>query len=140
MKTSRTLIAVVVLLAAVSAFAQSAGRAIAKANVPFAFTVEDVTLPAGTYTLSMMPPYNLLKVQSEEGGRVATAFAIPTPHTNASEQNKLIFQHVGSHYFLTQVWEQGNVRRDLKYGKLARELAKTGEKAETTSILASVAR
>lgn len=137
MKNARTLLTIVVLLAAVSVCAQAQERSLAKANIPFAFTVENVNLPAGTYTISVLPPYNMIKMQSERGGNVAMAQVIPTPARAESSQSKLVFKRVGDRYFLAQVWEQGNsTHRDLLSGKLEHELAKNNTNIHTTTILA----
>jgi len=44
----------------------------------------------------------------------------------------------GNEYFLAQVWEQGsNIHRDLQNGTRARELASSGERMESVTVLAS---
>jgi len=137
MNNARTLLSIIVLLAVVSIGAQAQERTFAKANIPFAFTVENVNLPAGTYTISALPPYNMIKMQSEEGGNAAMAPVIPTPAKAESSQSKLVFQRIGDHYFLARVWERGNsIRRDLLGGKLQHELAKNNASMRTATILA----
>jgi hypothetical protein len=137
MKNLSASITIVALLAAMSLCAQAQERTFAKADVPFAFAVKNVDLPAGTYTVSVLPPYNMIKVQSIDGRKTAMVSAMPSQRTEESQQTKLVFNHVGGHYFLIQVWEQGsNVRRDLPSGNLARELAKSGEKVQSATILA----
>lgn len=137
MKNARTLLTIVVLLAVGSIGAQAQERTFAKANIPFAFTVENVNLPAGTYKISVLPPYNMIKIQSAEGGIVAMAPVIPTPAKAESSQSKLVFRRIGGHYFLAQVSELGNsTRRDLPGGKLEHELAKNNTNIHTATILA----
>jgi hypothetical protein len=138
MKNARILITAVLLLAAASVHVQAQERLLFKATIPFAFTVENSNLPAGLYTVSLLPPYNMIKVQSEDGRKVAMIPAIPSPTSAASEQTKLVFHRIGNQYFLAQVWEQGsNLHRDLRSGKLAQELVSGGWKAQSTTILAS---
>ena len=98
-------------------------------------------MPAGVYTVSTFPPYNMLKVQSADGRKVAMFPAIPSPNAGTSEQSKLVFHRIGNQYFLAQVWEQGSeVRRDVRSGNLARELAKRGERSQSRTILASASK
>lgn len=138
MKNLFASISTVALLAAVSVCAQAQERTFAKADVPFAFTVENVDLPAGTYIVSVLPPFNMIKVQSADGRKTAMVSAMPSRRAGESQQTKLVFNHVGSHNFLIQVWERGSsVRRDLRSSNLARELAKGGEKVQSTTILAT---
>jgi hypothetical protein len=138
MKDLRILMATVLLLAAVSVYVQAEERPLLTATVPFAFTVENANLPAGTYTVSVLPPYNMIKVQSADGRKVAMISAIPSQNSRESQRAKLVFHRFGNQYFLAQVWEQGsNVRRDLRSGDLARELARSGEKYRSATILAS---
>lgn len=138
MKNARILIATALLFAAVSAYVQAQERPLLTATIPFAFTAENSNLPAGVYTVSTLPPYNRLKVQSADGRKVAMIPAIPSLSAGTSEQSKLVFHRIGNQYFLAQVWEQGsNLHRELRSGKLARELVSGGWRVQSTAILAS---
>ncbi len=133
------IMATVILLFASAAAARAQERQLLKAKVPFAFSAEDRALPAGTYTVSLLAPYNMIRVQSADGRKVAIIAAIPSQKLQQSTQVKLVFRHLGSEYFLVQVWEQGSfVHRDLQTGKRAVELSKTGEKGELVTVLADV--
>ena len=137
MKNARILIATALLFAAVSAYAQAQERPLLTATIPFAFTAENSNLPAGVYTVSTLPPY-MLKVQSADGRKVAMIPAIPSLSAGTSEQSKLVFHRIGNQYSLAQVWEQGsNLHRELRSGKLARELVSGGWRVQSTAILAS---
>ncbi|MGA7928705.1 MAG: hypothetical protein WCA20_22255 [Candidatus Sulfotelmatobacter sp.] len=138
MKNARMLIATALLFAAVSVYVQAQERQLLTATIPFAFTVENSNLPAGTYTISTLPPYNMMKVQSADGRKVVMIPTIPSPTSAESKQTKLVFDRIGSQYFLSQVWEQGsNLHRDLRSGKLTREFASSGGRVQSTTILAS---
>jgi hypothetical protein len=138
MKNVRVLITTVLLVAAVSISVHAQERQLLTATIPFAFTAENSSLPAGTYTVSTLPPYNMIKVQSADGRKVAMIPAIPSPTSAESERTKLVFDRIGNQYFLSQVWEQGSkLRRDLRSGKLAEELAKSGGDIHSTTILAN---
>jgi hypothetical protein len=138
MKNARILIATALLFAAVSLYVQAQERPLLTATIPFAFTVENSSLPAGVYTVSALPPYNMIKVQSSDRRKIAMIPAIPSPTSATSEQSRLVFHRIGNQYFLAQVWEQGsNLHRDLRSGKLARELVSGGWRAQSTTVLAS---
>ena len=83
MKYFRTL-ATVVLLASSSVALQAQDRTLAKANVPFAFTAENVTLPAGTYRVSTLPPYNSIRIESADGRRSVMIPTIVAQHSQES--------------------------------------------------------
>ena len=137
MNNLRTLITTVLLLMAASAYVQSQDRPLLTATVPFSFAAQDTNLPAGAYTVSVLPPFNMIKLQSVDGGKVAMISAIPSRTSEGSPVAKLVFHRLGNHYFLAQIWEQGSdVHRDLQSGKLARELARNGEKVQSATILA----
>ena len=140
MKSTSILITTVLLLAAASVYVQADDRPFFTATVPFAFTVQNAKLPAGTYTISVLLPYNIIRVNNSTGKGVAMTNALPS-RSGESKQAKLVFRRIGSHYFLAQVWEQGsNVHRDVPNGELARELTRKGEKAQSTTIVASRSR
>ena len=138
MKNVRILITTVLLLAAVSVYVQAQERPLLTATVPFAFTVENSNLPAGAYTVSILPPYNMIKVQSADGRKATMISAIPSRELGESKQAKLVFHRFGNEYFLAQIWEQGsNVHRDLRRGNRARELARSGDRIQSATIFAS---
>ena len=138
MKNVRILITTVLLLAALSVYVHAQERPLLTATVPFAFTIETNNLPAGTYTVSILPPYNMIKVQSADGRKVAWIGVIPSLKSEESKQAKLVFHRFGNEYFLAQVWEQGsNVHRDLRSGNRARELARNGDRMQFITILAN---
>jgi hypothetical protein len=137
MKNIRILITTL-LVAAVSVSVHAQQRQLLTVTVPFAFTAENSSLPAGTYTVSTLPPYNMIKVQSADGQKVAMIPAVPSPTSAESERTKLVFDRIGNQYFLSQVWEQGSkLRRDLRSGKLAQELVSGGWRVQSTTVLAS---
>ena len=138
MKHVRTLTIVVLLLPAFSFCLQAEEQPLLTATVPFAFAVADVDLPPGSYTVSILLPFNIIKVQSTDGRKVATVFAVPSQKSLSSERAKLVFHRFGNQYFLVQVWEQGsNIHRDLQRGNRARELAGSIEQMESVTVVAS---
>jgi len=97
-----TILSVVVmslLLNATSVYAQS----YAKANVPFAFNVGAKQLPAGTYeirVLSQSP--NEIMIRNTE--TTAAALSIARTEGPRDTESKLVFDRIGTQYFLTEVW------------------------------------
>ena len=138
MNKVRLLLTSALLLTSLSNFARAEDETILTATVPFAFTVENTNLPAGTYRVSVVLPYETLRLERADGQASALAFFVPTSKPHGSETGKLVFDHIGDHYFLSQVWEQGNdLRRDLRTGSLAREMAKAKESHQSTTVFAS---
>jgi hypothetical protein len=139
MKFVHTMITTVLLLAAASVTLQAQERPILRATVPFAFIVENTTLPAGTYIVSILSPHNMMiKVQSADGRKAVLIAAIPARKLDPSNQTKLVFHRFGNEYFLAQVWEQwSEVHRDLRSGNRARALARNGERMQFITILAN---
>jgi hypothetical protein len=85
---------------ATGAYAQS----YAKANVPFAFNIGAKQLPAGTYeirVLSQSP--NLIMIRNPE--TTAAALSIARSEGPRDTESKLVFDRIGTQYFLTEVWK-----------------------------------
>ena len=91
----------------VAAGIATAGSALAqdhtvKASVPFNFTVNGRTLPAGDYTLvTENNTPRMLTISDREKG--VALMAITVPDNEASADNKLIFHHYGNQYFLSEM-------------------------------------
>jgi hypothetical protein len=139
MKYLRTIFTAILLLALASVVVRAQERPILMATVPFPFTVENTTLPAGNYIVSILPPYSMMiKVQSADGHKSVMILAIPSRSLEKSKAVKMVFHRFGNEYFLAQVWEQGSaVHRDLRSGDRARELAKNGGSMQFETILAN---
>ena len=79
----------------------SAQQTIMRCNVPFAFNIGDKQLPAGTYVVREMDRGTL--IQSTDGeNSVLGIYNYAGP--SKADQNKLVFDKVGDHYFLAQIW------------------------------------
>ena len=124
MKNVRTLFAIVLLLAVVPLYVQAQDRLLLRATLPFAFTVENTNLPAGSYTVYLVGSNDtMVRLQSADGRKVATVRAIHSQSLSDSKHSKLVFQRIGGEYFLFQMWEQGSdMHRDLVLGNLAHEM------------------
>ena len=140
MKTIRTLLTITLLLGAVSVYARAESRPLVKASIPFSFTVGNQSFPAGDYTISTVQPQSrdVIQLRSADGERVSFVFTLPSSSLDPSAQTKLIFQHYGSTYFLSQIWTLGDsAGRELVIPNRAKESAQNGSISDVTTVVAS---
>ena len=98
-------------------------------DIPFAFTAEKMTLPAGEYRVEKLTddPATLLIQRTD--GRAAMAVITFAASSDAPQaQSKLVFRRYGARYFLSQIWVAGNT--------LGRQLQKSPQEKEEQSLLA----
>jgi hypothetical protein len=127
-----------VLLAAGSALAQTGAM---RADVPFSFTINDTTMPAGLYTISRADSLsNTLVIR---GGNSA-AVKIVIPHRveslKAADRTKLVFHCYSGrdHCFLYQLWVGGErAGQELRKSSLEKEVAAARQRSEDVPIVAS---
>jgi hypothetical protein len=90
----------------VTANAQSRNTQRLQVNVPFAFNVGNITMPAGEYNVTIVNPSasgSVLKLSSLDGR--STVMTRTTDIIGWSTAGaKLTFRHYGAQYFLSQVW------------------------------------
>jgi hypothetical protein len=95
------------LLLGGSAYAQSVHVRI---TIPFNFTVNNKTLPAGQYEVLSAGQMNnpgALEIR-RSGGLIETyVYASDLQSSNPSSQTKLVFEQYGNMYFLCQLWTEG---------------------------------
>lgn len=125
-KNKLTIIAsltLVLLVSAVSAMAQSANQS-AKVSIPFAFSVGDTQLPAGTYVVSKNG--NTLLIQNTRGkGSAATLAGQTIANSQETLDGRLVFNRYNDQYFLSEIWMPGaGLGRELKVR--ANEIAAAG--------------
>ena len=78
-----------------------AQQTIMTANVPFAFSIGDKQLSAGAYAVREINRATL--IQSRDGQTsVLGVYAYAGP--SKDDATKLVFNKVGDHYFLAQIW------------------------------------
>lgn len=122
-KQALTLVGVLsLLLVAGSALAQNTIRA----DVPFSFTVNQTTLPAGQYTISPLGNgTNILVIQGSAPQAFKLAMANRTESSKAADRTKLVFHcYEGDHCFLYQLWVRGMSRgQELPRSAVEREIA-----------------
>jgi hypothetical protein len=96
------------LLAGSAAYAQSSQPL--QADVPFAFTVREAMLPAGSYRVTFAPNSHVLRVQGVNQPADA-ALALATPESDPQRSAgaaRLVFHCHGKECSLAQVWQGGN--------------------------------
>jgi hypothetical protein len=121
--------------------AQAQERTLINVTVPFDFAVGNTGLPAGSYTMSLLFPMNLIRVQSVDGRNIAFFSSIPALSRTDKTQSKAVFHRIGGEYFLSEIWEGGsNTYRRILASKRARELAKNHERKQAEPIVAVAAR
>jgi hypothetical protein len=140
MKSARTLITICLLFPAAALFAQTEGQRLMKVNIPFAFSVEDHSLPAGEYLVFTVTPERSIRIVNTDGKHSAVVNTLPNYAKSPSENSRMVFHRYGNEYFLAQVWTGGqNVVRDPLSSKRAMEIASSGGMPETRTIVALAA-
>jgi hypothetical protein len=106
-------------------------------NVPFAFAVEDHSLPAGKYLILTVTPERSIRITSIDGKHSAIVNTLPSYAKTPSANSRLVFHKYRDEYFLAQVWTGGqNVTRNPISSKRAMEIASSGGMPETRTIIA----
>ena len=102
-------------------------QTIMTANVPFAFSVGQQQLPAGAYAVREMDRATL--IQSKDGkDHVLGIYAYAGP--SKVGETKLVFDKVGDHYFLAQIWTSARGQGlELPQSKLEKELRASNTEA-----------
>ena len=139
MKSARTLITICLLFTAAAAlFAQTtSSQQLMKVTIPFAFAVEDHSLPAGEYLIFTVTPERSIRIASIDGKHSVIVNDLPNYANEPSDNSRLVFHRYGNEYFLAQVWTAGqNVARNPLSSKRAMEIASSGGTQETFTVLA----
>jgi len=107
-----------------------AGSALAQntivANVPFSFSVNRTTMPAGEYTVSSVGTGDTLLIQSQDKKTVKLVTPNRAETLKPSASSKLVFHCYDSreHCFLHQIWVQGkNIGKQLPKSSYENEVA-----------------
>jgi hypothetical protein len=110
------------------------------ANIPFAFTVGNTTLPAGEYRVEKVGDSSpALLIQRTDRGASMMVITSAVQVNAPQAQTKLIFKRYGKHCFLSQVWTAGNARgRELPNSRKEKEpgLLARNETPEQVTIVA----
>ena len=99
--TRTTLItAALVVMALSSAYAQKSTSTV---NIPFTFTVDDVRMPAGDYTVSSISE-RVVALQHVGGPEAKIAMTNNGSSAESDGRAKLVFHKYGNAYFLSAAW------------------------------------
>ena len=139
MKSLRSQITICLLFtaAAITVSAQTTNQRLMKVHIPFAFSVENHSLPEGEYTIFTVTPERSIRIVSSDGKHSAIVNTLPNYAKSPSENSRLVFHRYGDEYSLTQVWAAGqDVARNPLSTKRAMEIASSGGKPQTFTVLA----
>jgi len=142
MKSVRTRITIALLFTAASLFAQTTpSQRLMNINIPFAFSVENHSLPKGEYTILTVTPERSIRIVSSDGKHSAIVNTLPNYANSPSESSRLVFHRYGDDCYLVQVWTAGqNVSRNPLSTKRTMEIASSGGKPETFTVIAPTDR
>lgn len=82
----------------------SAQSRLTKATIPFAFTVNGTTLPAGTYVVNSLSS-NLVEIKSTDHSHPNSVTVLTSDNgaMNPSGSTRLVFEAYGTQYFLHEI-------------------------------------
>jgi hypothetical protein len=78
-----------------------------RVEVPFAFTANGTTMPAGRYTVSVHPDTGRIMLQAK-GHTPLTLTTVPKESLNPVDRGKLVFLKSGATISLIEIWPRGN--------------------------------
>ena len=124
--------------------AQIRSDATIRANIPHSFVVNNTTLPAGTYVITVVDvDVSDLTVLEIRSANAKTAVLFDTQSVTVpglAPQTALGFDKIGDTYFLSRVFRKGDEGgNQLLKSKMQRRLEENGSIAESHSIAATPA-
>jgi hypothetical protein len=129
MKRNLLIAAALALLGITAASAQTVN---VKANVPFSFTVNRATLPAGEYSLKSMDEQGAaIAIRDLNSKTTNLVISNSCRSSKSASQTKLVFHRYGNHYFLSQIWTEGSdAGRELLPSAGEKEVARNSSMQE----------
>ena len=141
MKKQSFLLAGLLVLSSMAATQVARAQQAMVADIPFAFTAGNATLPAGEYRVQKLDGNSAVLLIHCADTRVSAM--VITNAAQAKElqsQSKLVFNRYDNRYFLSQVWTAGSIRgRQLSISPQEKELAQSA-RLETKGEVTLVAR
>ena len=122
-----------VIFATAAAQAQSAQTM--KADIPFAFTAGQRTLPPGVYTVTVVPSAVIVKSADHKGGVIVMTDSADSTGASSSVA-ALVFTRYEGQYFLSRVWSPAGDGRVLFRTQRERELAAKAASSSSETIFA----
>jgi hypothetical protein len=82
-----------------------------EADVPFQFHVGKTTMPAGRYMIHKLEGSELTVMQiSSADGKLSALFEVESAQARTTpEKSELVFNKYGDRYFLSEMYDEGNV-------------------------------
>ena len=134
------LVATIILATALTAGAQAQTTQRVIANIPFAFTANNKSLPAGKYTITVLNPSSdrkALQIRSMNG-RYSAIVLTNGVIGSIADNSKLVFERYDDRYFFAQAQMAGESTSlaALKSNKEQKHLVATAKKKSTVVIVA----
>jgi hypothetical protein len=109
------------------------GQTMARANIPFDFSIGNSPLPSGEYTVS--PAFEghntVLVIRSADWRQQVIVQASAAESAKTLRENKLVFRRYGDQYFLSKIWVRGQALA-LPTGHREREMARSTQVQEAS--------
>jgi len=119
---SKMILSMFVVLMVSMAHAQIGGDVL-KVKVPFNFGVGTQTFPAGEYSLKPLLPHTM-SLRNQAGQVLTSIGTNSVESTEVQRSVKLVFNGYDGHYFLAQIWKEGdNIGRELTKSPAEIEMA-----------------
>jgi hypothetical protein len=102
-------------------------------NIPFEFTVAEKTFPAGNYIISPLGNYTegVFALRDQDNKHESAFLAENTEKATIPQKSELIFDKVGDHYFLSEIFEAGDATGErLPEPRLEKRLEKAAAKEQ----------
>jgi hypothetical protein len=90
-----------------NAWAQANAIAVS-ADIPFSFTIENTTLPAGKYEFTRLSSWQFT-VTNAAGDTKVVFLTEPTNDVTVSKASELVFDVYGDKYFLSKIYVDGDL-------------------------------
>jgi len=141
MKKQSFLLAGLLVLSSMAATQVARAQETMVADIPFAFTAGNATLPAGEYRVQKLDGNSaVLLIRCSDASAAAMVITNAAQAKELQSQSKLIFKRYDNRYFLSQVWTAGSIRgRQLPQSSQEKELAQSA-RLETKGEITLVAR
>ena len=118
----------VFLLVMVSVGCAQSGSQIVKVKIPFNFNIGAQRFSAGQYDLKPLLQHTVM-LRNQQGRGLTNVTTISVRSMEAPSSSSLIFRRYGEHYFLIQVWVQGDT--------VGREIPKSRSEIESAKVVGS---
>jgi hypothetical protein len=109
-----------------------------EADVPFQFHVGKTTLPAGRYMIHELEGGDLTIMQiSSADGKLSALFDVESAQAKTTpEKSELIFNKYGDSYFLSEMFDEGNVDGSRLFASRDEKRASKENGAEVAQVTA----